>query len=101
MIPGGGVGLFNGCSEIFGSGNMGAQYGGLLSDCENEVGWGVDDNTMYTRRKECLTNKCNQNISNETAKKGCLFLANFLEAAGNPLHSYKEVECPQVLKDKY
>ena len=27
MIPGGGVGLFNGCAQIFGSGNMGAQYG--------------------------------------------------------------------------
>ena len=99
MIPGGGVGLFNGCSGIF-SGNLGATYGGLLSDCENEVGWSMDDETMYTRRKECLVGKCNTVFSGD-AKTGCLFLANFLEAAGNPLHTYKEVECPQFLKDRY
>ena len=98
MIPGGGVGTYNGCYGIF-SGNLGAQYGGLLSDCENEVGYGGDDNTIYTRRKECLVDKCN--TFSGDAKSGCLFLANFLEAAGNPLHSFKEVECPQVLKDRY
>ena len=101
MIPGGGVGLFNGCAQIFGSGNMGAQYGGLLSDCENEVGWGVEDNTMYTRRKECLVKKCKNFTNNSQAQEGYLFLANFLEAAGNPLHTFKEIKCPSVLKDKY
>ena len=101
MIPGGGVGLFNGCASIFGSGNMGAQYGGLLSDCENEVGWGGDDNTIYTRRKECLEKKCKNFSNNAQAQEGCLFLANFLEAAGNPLHTFREVECSAVLKDKY
>ena len=101
MIPGGGVGLFNGCADIFGSGNMGAQYGGLLSDCENEVGWSLDDNSMYTKRKECLKKKCNSVFTNEQAVKGCLFLADYMEAAGNPLHKYKEVECPQFLKDLY
>ena len=101
MIPGGGVGLFNGCDDIFGSGNMGAQYGGLLSDCENEVGWSLDDNSMYTKRKECLTKKCNSVFTNEQARKGCLFLADYMEAAGNPLHKFKEVECPQFLKDLY
>jgi len=101
MIPGGGVGYYNGCADILGN-NLGAQYGGLLSDCENEVGYGVDDNTMYTRRKECLKNKCNSVFSGKAdAKDGCLFLANFLEAAGNPLHKYREIECPQVLKDRY
>ena len=99
MIPGGGVGLFNGCRDILPS-NLGAQYGGLLSDCENEVGYGVDDNTMYTKRKECLIRKCNSTFSGN-AKAGCLFQANFMEAAGNPLHTFKEVECPQFLKDRY
>ena len=101
MIPGGGVGLFNGCSDILGN-NLGDQYGGLLTNCENEVGWNVDSNTLYNERKKCLTNKCNSIFSNnDKAKKGCLFLADFLEAAGNPLHSFREVECPQVLKDNY
>jgi hypothetical protein len=101
MIPGGGVGIFNGCAGLFGN-NLGAQYGGLLSECENEVGYGVDDNSMYTQRKECLVKKCNSVFSGKTAaKEGCLFLANYMEAAGNPLHTFRQVECPQVLKDRY
>ena len=101
MIPGGGVGAFNGCADILGT-NLGKTYGGLLSDCEDEVGYNDPDDTLYTKRKECLTNKCNSVFSsNDKAKKGCLFLANFLEAAGNPLHTYREIECPQVLKDRY
>ena len=99
MIPGGGVGIFNGCNEILGN-NMGAQYGGLLSDCENEVGYGGNDDEIYTKRKECLVRKCN-NYPSAIVKQGCLFLADFMEAAGNPLHTFKEIECPQVLKDKY
>ena len=101
MIPGGGVGIFNGCSDILGT-NLGAQYGGLLSDCESQVGYSLGDDEMYTRRKECLIDKCNSLFSGKKqAKQGCLFPANFLEAAGNPLHTYREIECPQVLKDRY
>ena len=101
MIPGGGVGLFNGCANILGN-NMGAQYGGLLSDCENEVGWGGSDDDIYRKRKECLTNKCKTVFANKAnAQAGCLFQADFMEAAGNPLHSFYEIECPQVLKDRY
>ena len=101
MIPGGGVGIFNGCANILGN-NMGAQYGGLLSDCESEVGWSGSDEDIYKKRKECLINKCNTIFANKAnAKAGCLFQANFMEAAGNPLHTFKEIECPQVLKDRY
>ena len=101
MIPGGGVGIFNGCANIFGN-NLGAQYGGLLSDCENQVGWGGNDNHIYTERKKCLAQKCNTVFSrNGQAKEGCLFLANFLEAAGNPLHTYREIQCPSEIKQKY
>ena len=101
MIPGGGVGAFNGCTDILGTA-LGAQYGGLLSDCENEIGWNYEDDILYTKRKECLVNKCNNIFSSKTkAKEGCLFLANFLEAAGNPNHNYKEIECPDILKNNY
>ena len=101
MIPGGGVGIFNGCKDILGT-DLGRTYGGLLSDCEDEVGYGGDDETIYTKRKECLTNKCNSVFSsNSKAKKGCLFLSDFLEAAGNPLHNFKEIECPEVMKNNY
>ena len=95
MIPGGGVGIFNGCSSM-GWGSQGEQYGGLLSECEKE------SNYKATKYVSCLTEKCNKSFANDaTAKKGCLFLAEWMGAAGNPNHSYVEVECPQVLKDKY
>ena len=77
MIPGGGVGFYNGCSKILGN-NLGKQYGGLLSDCEDEVGWNDSDDNIYIKRKECLQKKCNETFaSNPQAKKGCLFHANF------------------------
>ena len=95
MIPGGGVGIFNGCSSM-GWGSQGAQYGGLLSDCETET------NYKAGKYASCLTEKCNSSFANDPeAKKGCLFLATWMGAAGNPNHDYVEVECPQVLKDKY
>ena len=100
MIPGGGVGIFNGCSSMFGN-NLGAQYGGLLTDCENQVGWGGSDDYIYKERKRCLAQKCNTIFSNSQARAGCNFLADFLEAAGNPLHSYREVKCPSQLSSKY
>jgi hypothetical protein len=100
MIPGGGVGIFNGTAG-YGWGNQGSQYGGLLYDCEENVGGG-DDQQVYEKRKECLIDKCNSVFSSDAeAKQGCLFLANFMEAAGNPEHTYVEVECPNVLKSRY
>ena len=98
MIPGGGLGAFDGCSQM-GWGNQGEKYGGLLSNCENEVGY---DGDLLNKRKECLSRKCNEVFKNdEQAKEGCLFLATWMEAAGNPNHNFKEVECPQALKAKW
>ncbi|MCF0215888.1 MAG: hypothetical protein HUK21_05395 [Fibrobacteraceae bacterium] len=95
MIPGGGVGMFNGCSS-FGWGAQGAQYGGLLSDCETE------NNYVASKMQSCLTTKCNNTFKNDAkAKEGCLFLATWMYAARNPEHTFKEVECPQELKNRY
>lgn len=104
MIPGGGYGAFDGCSGKMDWGDMrnSERYGGLLSDCENQVGYSGNDSQIYTKRKECLVGKCNSIFAkDEAAKEGCLFLANFMEAAGNPTHTYKEVECPKELADRY
>lgn len=100
MIPGGGFGAFNGCAQMgWNIPSNTTTYGGFLSDCENESGY---DGDVYSKRKECLTKKCNSAFANDTeAKEGCLFLATWMEAAGNPNHTYKEVECPQALKAKY
>ena len=98
MIPGGGKGAFDGCQQM-GWGSQGEQYGGLLSDCEKSVGY---DGDLLSLRKQCLTNKCNEVFKNDSqAKEGCLFLATWMEAAGNPNHEFKEVECPQALKSKW
>ncbi len=101
MIPGGGVGMYNGCAA-FGWGSQGEQYGGLLSDCEKEVGYSKTGSALTSARKSCLVNKCNTVFSNDSqAKQGCLFLANWMNAAGNPNHNYREVECPAALKAQY
>lgn len=96
MIPGGGFGIFDGCSNRMGWGSQGEQYGGLLSQCEKSSNYNAG------KYKSCLTEKCNSSFANDpVAKEGCLFLANWMNSAGNPEHTYKEVECPDVLKQKY
>ncbi len=96
MIPGGGVGIFDGCSAKMGWGSQGARYGGLLTECEESSGY------KASTYKSCLTNKCNTSFANDPeAKQGCLFLANWMNASGNPLHEYKEVECPKELLDRF
>ena len=88
-------------SETLGD-DLGERYGGLLSECENEIGYSGDDDEIYTLRKECLSKKCSKTFgSNEQALKGCMFMVDFLEAAGNPTLDYEPVDCPQDLKDLY
>jgi len=95
MIPGGGVGAFDGCSKQWGVSNdqsvMGAQYGGLRAACNNDV--------------NCLKQKCQALFGSKPSLsdglKGCLWYAEFLEGADNPRFSYEEVECPQELINIY
>ena len=56
LIPGGSIGLFNGCSHILGD-NLGSQYGDLMGDCVGEVGYNSIEEVLYIRRKECLKKK--------------------------------------------
>ena len=87
MIPGGGPGAYNGCQQM-GISCAGAQYGGFLTTCNY--------------KKDCLINMCNQEYSSKPSlKAGCLFLANWMNAANNPEVDYVEVECPSELTSKY
>lgn len=96
MIPGGGFGIFDGCSSKMGWGSQGSQYGGLLDECEKET------NYYAANYQKCLRTKCEKSFSMDPeAKEGCLFLADWMNAAGNPLLNYKEVECPQELIDRF
>ena len=94
MVPGGGVGLYNGCDQLFGKDNMGVRYGGLLSECIDTDG--RSDNV------ECLKEKCEKAFSNiPEALKGCMWYATWYEGADNPALEYEEIECPDVIKEKY
>ena len=73
-----------------------------MAGYESSVGYSYTEDIIYEKRKEWHINKCNTVFANKAnARDVCLFLANFLEVAGNPLHNFREVECPQVLKDRY
>lgn len=71
QIPGGGVGLFDGCTPEFG-GIPGQQYGGVSS------------------RDEC-------NGMPELLKDGCFWRFDWFENADNPDFTFEQVQCPSEL----
>jgi uncharacterized repeat protein (TIGR02543 family) len=100
LVPGGGLGQFNSFTRQTGisESSLGARYGGLLSNCETE------NNYNASTYKSCLTQKCNSvfsSASHAKLREGCLFYANWLEAAGNPNFTRTTVTCPQALVDRY
>jgi hypothetical protein len=78
QIPGGGVGIFDACTNMYGlpagSNGWGKQYGGItgIEDCESFP---------------------------ESLKEGCKWRFNWLLGADNPKMKFAEVECPKVLTD--
>lgn len=76
-MPGGGVGIFNGCTSQFGapSSGWGQQYGGISS------------------RSECANFP-------EKLKAGCYWRFDWFKNADNPSVSFKEVTCPGELTSK-
>ncbi|SHO55909.1 cellulose binding domain-containing protein [Vibrio quintilis] len=98
LVPGGGVGAFNACSAQWGisSSELGSQYGGLLAACKQEIGW----NASLDEYKSCLVKRCNSVFGSRNLtemQQGCLWYANWFEAADNPALKYKEVACPSEL----
>jgi len=72
LMPGGGVGLFDGCSSEFGQALPGAQYGGVSS------------------RSQC-------DSMPQALKKGCQWRFDWFQNADNPSVSFKQVSCPSEL----
>lgn len=73
QMPGGGVGMFNGCSNQFGSSYAGgATYGGVSqrSDCDNLPA---------------------------VIRSGCYWRFDWFLNADNPSMSFTQVACPSVL----
>jgi hypothetical protein len=99
LVPGGGVGAFNACSTQWGVSNteLGAQYGGFLAACKQELGY----NASLAQYKSCLTQRCNNVFGSRgltTLQNGCLWYADWFEAADNPALKFKEVACPADLR---
>jgi len=78
QIPGGGVGIFDACTNMYGlpkgSNGWGKKYGGVSSI------------------KDCDTFP-------EALQAGCRWRFEFLLGADNPKMTFVEVECPKVLTD--
>ncbi|KAM0428167.1 hypothetical protein ACHAPT_007067 [Fusarium lateritium] len=75
QMPGGGVGIFDGCSSQFGgSGLGGAQYGGIStrSDCDKFP---------------------------ELLKDGCYWRFDWFQNADNPDFTFEQIQCPKALTD--
>ncbi|GAM83105.1 hypothetical protein ANO11243_010910 [Dothideomycetidae sp. 11243] len=74
-FPGGGVGIFNACTNEYGNFPLGAQYGGIT------------DGSLCAQYPAAL-------------QAGCNFRFGWFEGADNPTVTYKEVTCPAALTDK-
>jgi len=98
MIPGGGVGDFNACSNQWGvSGSaLGEQYGGVMLSCQKK-------NNEIEARKTCTKSACDSLFSNSNLsmlKAGCDWTVDWLNAADNPKVVYQQVTCPSDLTNK-
>ncbi|MDA7746345.1 hypothetical protein N8878_03330 [Psychromonas sp.] len=97
LIPGGGVGAFNASSTQWQVTNeeLGAQYGGFLTACQQEHGYN-DTDTL----KSCVQSQCDSvfdELGMEDLKSGCDWYVDWFEMADNPNLEYEEVTCPDAL----
>ena len=87
LIPGGGVGMFNACSNQWGTSDLGEQYGGFASACKND--------------QTCIKNKCDTVFAGKPdLMAGCDWYLNWFGGADNPKFSYKEIACPAAITQK-
>ncbi|HKO93342.1 MAG TPA: hypothetical protein VJU61_19440 [Polyangiaceae bacterium] len=83
MIPGGGVGIFNACSRQWNNDDLGAQYGGFLTECSG----------THAAKKECVRQQC-MKIPAGAARDGCIWFVDWFEAADNPKFTSQATNCP-------
>lgn len=96
LIPGGGVGQFNACSNQWGidAAELGAQYGGFLLECKQQHG------NDYAASRECTRQKCESVFGSRGLDEmydGCMWFVDWFGAADNPSFTYQQVECPAEL----
>jgi hypothetical protein len=83
MIPGGGVGQFNACSRQWGTTDLGAQYGGFLTECTG----------THAAKKECVRQEC-MKIPAGPAREGCIWFVDWFQVADNPKFTSQSTNCP-------
>lgn len=83
MIPGGGVGQFNACSRQWGTSDLGAQYGGFLTECTGS----------HQQKKDCVRQEC-MKIPSGRARDGCLWFVDWFQVADNPKFTSQSTNCP-------
>jgi len=88
LIPGGGVGLLNACSNNqFSTSDLGAQYGGFLAGCNG-------DHT-------CVKNKCEQVFAGkQDLLDGCDWFLGWFGGADNPNFTYQKIACPAEITQR-
>lgn len=91
LIPGGGVGKYNACSDQWGTSDLGAIYGGFLTACN---GGGAS----------CVQTKCNDLFgpaskygSKPELLAGCTWFTGWFNAADNPSVTFKQTSCPSAI----
>jgi hypothetical protein len=83
MIPGGGVGKNNACSKEWGTSDLGAQYGGFLTNCTG----------TYDAKKDCVRQNC-MKIPAGKARDGCIWFIDWFQIADNPKFVSQATDCP-------
>ncbi len=88
LIPGGGVGERTaGCTAQWGNVDLGATYGGLLTECSGSA--------------SCVTDKCATVFAGKPDLiAGCSWFTGWYSAADNPKVIYKQVNCPSQITSK-
>ncbi len=99
LVPGGGVGIFDACSEQWNvsTSELGQQYGGFLAACKQNLGYSASKEAY----KSCVRQRCTQVFRSRGLSEleaGCSWFVDWFEAADNPNLRYREVACPAELQ---
>lgn len=87
LIPGGGVGDFDACTNQWGSSDLGARYGGFLAGCNGD--------------KNCVRQKCQTIFSSKPdLMAGCDWFLGWFGGADNPTMTAKQIACPSMITQK-
>jgi hypothetical protein len=92
LVPGGGVGQFNACSDQWGTSDLGEQYGGFFLACQNQ------NKFDYEPSRSCATSWCQKVFSGkQELLNGCLWYVDWFGMADNPNLTYGQVSCPREI----